>query len=213
MLPRLCSLLGDPGKVAVDSGDPNVIIIAYPAAFSEAYIRPEIRLEIGPLAIWLPNAGYEIYPYAAEEFPAQFTEQRCRVQAIKAERTFWEKVTILHHEAHRPEGSPQPVRYSRHYYDLARMVNAKVKDSALRDLALLRSVVASKDRFYPRGWARYDLAVPGAMKLIPPGHVLPSLRRDYKEMQIMIYGERPEFDEILRQIQALEHEINALSST
>ena len=197
-------------QAAIADDDPNVINIRYPAAFSESYIRPEIRLEVGPLAIWVPNAAFSISSYCAEEFPALFSKPSCKVQVIKAERTFWEKVTILHHEAYRPEGSIQPARYSRHYFDLALMSTADVKVLAFNDLELLKSVVASKDRFYPRAWARYDLALPGTMKLMPPAHVLSSLRRDYEEMQIMIYGARPKFDVIMDQIRALEREINML---
>ena len=50
-----------------------------------------------------------------------FESPECSVKVIKAERTFWEKATILHHEVHRPEGNHQPKRYSRHYSDLAKM--------------------------------------------------------------------------------------------
>jgi hypothetical protein len=212
LLPSVCKILGSTVGAAIASDDPNVISIAYPAAFSAAYIKPEIRLEIGPLAIWVPNAPFQISPYCAEEFPALFSDPTCHVQVIKAERTFWEKATILHHEAFRPEGSLFPARYSRHYYDLAVMAQSSVKLAALNDsnLDLLKSVVASKERFYPRGWARYDLARPGTMKLVPPAHVLSSLKRDYGEMQIMIYGDRPVFETIIEQIQALEIEINKL---
>ncbi len=37
----------------IDENDPQVVNISYPAAFSEAYIRSEVRLEIGPLPFWL----------------------------------------------------------------------------------------------------------------------------------------------------------------
>ena len=77
-------------------------------------MRLEIQLEIGPLASWVPHAEYEIQPYAAEILPDAFEQPVCMVRAIKAERTFWEKITILHHEAHRPEGNSQPDGYSRH---------------------------------------------------------------------------------------------------
>jgi hypothetical protein len=212
LLPKVSSLLGATIRAYIADDDPNVIAIEYPAAFSAAYIRPEIRLEVGPLAIWAPNATYQISPYCAEEFPALFSRPTCHVQSIKAERTFWEKATILHHEAFRPEGNPQPTRYSRHYYDLALMSKSSVKVPAFNEtgLELLKSVVASKERFYPRGWARYDLASPGSMRLVPPEHVLPALKHDYEEMQIMIYGERPEFKKIMDQIRGLEEEINML---
>jgi hypothetical protein len=210
-LPRIMAMLPEMKEIRIDN-DPNVVTISYPTSFSESYIRPEIRLEIGPLAIWIPNADYEICSYAAEEFPALFEKSQCLVRAIRAERTFWEKVTILHHEAHRPETSMQPLRYSRHYYDLARMANSEIKKTALADLALLKSVVESKEQFYPRNWARYDLAKPGTIRLMPPEHLIQTLRKDYKEMQVMIYGKRDSFDIILDQIQTLENEINALAT-
>ncbi len=84
--------------------------------------------------------------------------------------------------------------------------------AAFADAALLKSVVESKEQFYPRNWARYDLAKPGTIKLLPPEHVLRSLRKDHQEMQIMIYGERVSFEAILDQIRMLENEINSLTS-
>ena len=140
--------------------------ITYPAAFSDDYFRSEVRLEIGPLASWLPYEDRGIRCYAAEFSPDVFEQRECAVRVIKAERTFWEKATILHHEAHRPEGNAQPPRYSRHYYDLAKMTQSPVKEQALADPGLLASVVAFKHRFYPRGWARYDLAKPSTLMLV-----------------------------------------------
>jgi hypothetical protein len=194
--------------LAVD--DRHVLNVGYPAAFSDAYLRPEVRLEIGPLAAWLPYDSYRIRPYAAKAFPQLFKQADCAVQAIRAERTFWEKATILHHEASRPEGNQQPLRYSRHYYDLAMMAASPVKEAALADLALLKDVAAFKQRFYRRGWANYDLAKPGTLKLVPSGHVLTTLERDYAQMRNMIFGRYPGFDEIMETLRALEREINEL---
>lgn len=190
--------------------DLHALNVQYPAAFSDAYLRPEVRLEIGPLAAWMPYDSYRIRPYAAEAFPQLFKQADCAVQAIRAERTFWEKATILHHEAHRPENSPQPLRYSRHYYDLAMMANSPVKDTALADLGLLADVVAFKQRFYPRGWAHYELATPGTFRLLPSGHVLAAIEKDYAQMRNMIFGRYPGFDEIMETLRTLEVEINGL---
>lgn len=193
----------------VGADTPFVIDINYPAAFSDEYLRSEVRLEIGPLASWLPYEDRRISCYAAEVFPNVFEQRECAVKVIKAERTFWEKATILHHEAHRPEGNAQPSRYSRHYYDLAKMIQSPVKEQALADPGLLASVVAFKQRFYPRGWARYDLAKPGTLVLVPESHVLVSVRSDYRAMENMIFGEIPDFEEILEMLQTLQEEINA----
>ena len=98
---------------------PHLDDLARRAAFSEAYIRPEVRLEIGPLAAWAPSAAYTIRPYAFDVFPDIFENPACPVVAIAAERTFWEKATILHQEAHRQTVIPK--RYSWHYYDLYKL--------------------------------------------------------------------------------------------
>ena len=190
--------------------DLHALNVIYPAAFSDAYLRPEVRLEIGPLAAWMPYDHYRVRPYAAEVFPQLFKQADCAVQAIRAERTFWEKATILHHEANRPEGSPQQLRYSRHYYDLAMMAASPVKDAALADLAVLEDVVAFKERFYRRTWAHYDLAKPGTFRLIPPTHVLSAVEKDYVQMRNMIFGRYPAFAEIMATLRKLEEEINGL---
>lgn len=206
----IAELLGPICSCTVDEGDRNVLNVRYPEAFSDDYLRPEVRLEIGPLASWLPFEEYTIRPYAAEVFPDVFERTDCQVKAIRAERTFWEKATILHHEAHRPEGNQQPPRYSRHYYDLARMATSEVKDSAVADLDLLLNVVEFKKRFYPRGWAQYDLAKPGTLRLVPEKHVLEAVKADYRAMANMIFGEYLDFDEVMGRLQALEDEINGM---
>ena len=196
-------------SAAVEDGAPDVINIRYPSGFGDAYLRPEIRLEIGPLAQWLPNARYPITSYAAESFPDLFAEPSCEVRAIKAERTFWEKATILHQEAHRSEGSPFPARYSRHYYDLSMMAEDQdVRRSALDAPDLLESVVAFKMKFYPRGWARYDLAKVGTLRLLPPEWHMDALRDDYAAMREMVFGRYPDFDSVTSTLKDLQAEMN-----
>ncbi len=184
------------------------INVKYPNAFDDNYLRPEILLEIGPLASWLPSDSFEISSFAAQKFPQVFEKTKCTVNTIVAKRTFWEKATILHHEANRPLDSVMPTRYSRHYYDLAMMAQNEVKDDALADLELLKNVVEFKQKFYPRTWAKYEEAVPGTLKLLPPEFRLNSLEKDYKAMQNMIFDKYISFDEIIDILRDLEKEIN-----
>ncbi len=197
---------------SVDADDPYVIDVSYPVAFPNDYLRSEVRLEIGPLASWSPYEKRRISCYAAEAFPNAFEQRECTVKVIKAERTFWEKATILHHEAHRPKGNAQPPRYSRHYYDLAKITQSPIKGRALTDPGLLASVAAFKQRFYARGWARYDTAKLGTLILVPEGHVLASVRSDYHAMKNMIFGEVPDFQEVLVLLSVLQEEINSQTS-
>ena len=184
------------------------INVRYPNAFDDSYLRPEILLEIGPLASWLPSDSFEISSFAAQKFPQVFEKSNCTVNTIVAKRTFWEKATILHHEANRPVDSAMPTRYSRHYYDLAMMSKSEVKNEALADLDLLQNVVEFKQKFYPRTWAKYEEAIPGTLKLLPPEFRLDSLEKDYKAMQNMIFDKYISFDEIIGILENLEKEIN-----
>ena len=138
------------------------VLIQYPAAFSLAAIQPQVRLEIGPMAAWIPNEPRMVRPYAAEQFPDQFNKGETSVRTIVAERTFWEKATILHQEAHRGAEKKQPPRYSRHYYDLFRLCRLPIRARALETFDLLRDVVQFKMRFYRCSWARYEEASPAA---------------------------------------------------
>ena len=186
------------------------INVKYPSAFKDDYLRPEILLEIGPLASWLPSDSFEIESFAAQSFPHLFEKTKCIVNTIVAKRTFWEKATILHHEANRPNESVMPTRYSRHYYDLAMMATSNVKDEALSDLKLLENVVEFKQKFYPRKWAKYEESIPGTLKLLPPEFRLNSLEKDYKAMQNMIFDKNLTFDEIINILNDLENEINKI---
>jgi predicted nucleotidyltransferase component of viral defense system len=196
------------GVVArIDEDDPHTVNVFYPAAFAAEYIRPAVRLEIGPLASWVPSSTHPIKAYAAQVFPEAFSNPDFEVVAIDAERTFWEKATILHQEAHRPGAIP--ARYSRHYYDLYKLSESPIRKTALDNLTLLKSVVEFKERFYYSSWARYDLAVLGSFRLSPPDSQLPALERDYRAMQDMFFREPPTFETILTGLAELEREINA----
>ena len=79
---------------------------------------------------------------------------------------------------------------------------------AVEDTELLRQVVDFKRKFYPRAWARYDLASPGTIQLMPAEHSRMPLLNDYGSMKEMIYGAYPPWDEILAGLKSLEVSIN-----
>ncbi len=194
-------------QVTADEEDGHIIWIEYPHERAIGYILPRVKLEIGPLASWVPHDVFPIIPYVGEAFP-QLGIQPFGVPTILAERTFWEKVTILHQEHFRPENLSVPSRFSRHYYDLFMMSRSSMCQQALEDTELLRQVVDFKRKFYPRAWARYDLASPGTIQLMPAEHSHTSLLNDYESMKEMIYGIYPPWDEILAVLKSLEAAIN-----
>ena len=195
----------------IEKNDPQTVVFAYNRSFEDMSILPVIRLEIGALAAWTPAEKKTIKPYAAEQYPHLFEQSSTEILTVLPERTFWEKVTILHREANRLEDKSFPTRYSRHYYDLYCMYNSPVKETAFKDLDLLDRVVKFKEKFYRCPWAKYEEAKAGTMKLMPPQYNLKALEDDYKHMQNMIFGDKPSYDEIIETIRKLETEINVLT--
>lgn len=208
LLPKFKTLLQPTCTCEPRQNTQLIINVNYPAIFSDEYLHPQILLEIGPLGAWLPFNQYSITSFAAESFPQLFDHGTGTVNVIVAERTFWEKATILHHEVNRPEESKLPARYSRHYYDLAMLALSDIKSNALKQLNLLENVVEFKQKFYPRGWAKYHEILEGNLKLMPDGYRMDELNEDYKKMRAMVFGNYPKFEEILAILSKLEQEIN-----
>lgn len=208
-IPKLKEDLANLIKSDLDIGYENeAIIIGYGNDYADESILHVIRLEIGAKAAWTPTEIATIRPYIAEVYPAQFGDVSISIRTTTPERTFWEKATILHHEANRPDNLSVPPRFSRHYYDVYRMAKLGVLDRALVQSGLLEQVADFKAKFYPRKWARYDLARLGTLKLAPSDIHKEALRRDYAKMAGMIYGERPDFDDLMAETTKIEAKIN-----
>ena len=203
--------LGDGEWVAVDSEDEMVVNFYYPQIFESEYLRSCVRLEIGPLAEWMPSHETVVSPFAAEKYPDVFTQKETSVLTIDVERTFWEKLTILHKIANFPEGKVLPARYARHLYDVYNLGNSQVKESAFARKELLEKDVAFKQKFYYAKSAHYETATLNSIELMPSDGVLDALKADYNAMRNMIYGEIPEFEEILNYLNALQEEVHKLT--
>ena len=197
-------------NVYIDENDRQTVIFAYPNLFTNAATLQVIRLEIGALAAWTPAKQAMIESYASKYYPAVFEQKNTSILTVAPERTFWEKATILHHEAHRPKHLEMPRRYSRHYYDLYRMAASPVKEAAFSRLDLLKKVVDFKMKFYPRAWAKYPEAEPGTLKLLPPEYRFAALEADYELMKDMLYDNVPTFRAVIDAVRKLEKEINTL---
>ncbi len=210
---RCEEVLGPSGQWGLDVSeqDPNVVRFRYPTSAKKAlaYVVPQVVLEMGTHAEFVPRDYYTIRSFAGEEFPGLVPEAEVRVVALVCKRTFWEKATILHAEYHRPLERPMPGRYSRHYYDVAMMAKSAIRDRALADMALLAQVVRHKETFYPAAWAQYCMAKAGTLRLLPGEKRRASLERDYRSMSVMIFGKPPAFGAIVEELAELEAEINS----
>jgi hypothetical protein len=128
---------------------------------------------------------------------------------MHAERTFWEKATILHAEYHRPEPRAAE-RIARHWYDTAMLAQHSIKERALADLAMLEMVANYKDRIYPSGWASYATARAKTLRIVPHAALHDLLKADYDDMvRAGFFFSTPlTWEEIVAVLQRLEQEIN-----
>jgi hypothetical protein len=78
----------------------------YPRASTKGleYLNPQVVLELGTHAEFVPHDRFTIRSFAGEQFPNVVKDRDISVEALLAKRTFWGKATILHAEYHRPAG-------------------------------------------------------------------------------------------------------------
>ena len=130
------------------------------------------------------------------------------MKVVAAERTFWEKATILHMWFHANADKKLSDRQSRHYYDVVRLYQSGI-GQRLQDLELLKAVSRHKMVFFARAWARFDEAIPGTLHLVPPVSRIPELERDYQSMcEEMIFGDAPPLGDILDILREIERQVN-----
>ena len=192
-----------------ESTNSPVLLFTYPRAGQTGSLRPQVKLELGSLYDQRPTGTHAITPLTAEAFPALFREPSCPVVALEAERTFWEKATLLHVEYHRPADKAFPVGMSRHYSDLAALSRHAAGQQAVADLDLLTQVRTHKQIYFRSGWAHYESAVPGSFHLVPSPERRAQVERDYRAMGDMFMVTPPSFEMIMTELEDLERKINA----
>ncbi len=184
-------------------------VYAVPDLFGEwedRYILPRVKLEFGARGEIEPHEVRTIMPYVAESFPSLFSTQNISVSTLSAERTFWEKVTILHALHH---GSNMRDRMSRHYYDTYQMAQKGVAQKALDNVALLEQVVRNKSLMFRDAKASYGTAALGNLRLLPHSENIENLKRDYGAMEEMFMVDPPTFEDVLNGLKQLEEQLNA----
>ena len=132
------------------------------------------------------------------------------MHAVAPERTFWEKVALLHEETYR-EGSAAPkARLARHYYDLWCLITRGVAERAVRDRELFDRVAAHRAVFFRRSRDAQASFAPGSLRIVPAADRLAQWRRDYDAMrESMFFGEVPDFAEILSVVGRFEEDFNS----
>ena len=215
-LTSLIDDLVDGGHVVPDEDDVDgqTLFVEYPTLYPSgdiAYVAPRVRIEAGARSALDPSLNCTITPYVADELP-DWSFDVGDIRVIAAERTYWEKLLILHgvHCGYR-DAERLPAdrdRVSRHYYDVAMITATETGRSALSDIDLLDAVRNHNLIAFRQAWKRFEEAVPGSVRLVPQPELGRVIERDYSAMQGMILGDVPDFGWVMEQLQYAETAIN-----
>jgi predicted nucleotidyltransferase component of viral defense system len=174
------------------------------------YIRPRIKIEFGARGETEPSESKTIISYLAQEFPEELPDATVTVATLSVERTFWEKVTILHALFHRAKEKPEiNLGMSRHYYDTMMLAAKGIDDIALATPGLLAKVVLNKSLMFDDNKASYGTAVLGSLRLSPTDDLRTRLEADYAAMTDMFMVAPPSFNDLMAAIASLEAKLNA----
>lgn len=203
-------------QVTIDETDQDksTLLVQYSSLFEKddsAYVQPRVKLEGGGRSALDPHKKLSIDPYITNALN-DWDFLVPNVITISPERTFWDKVMILHgwYCGYRDEERlpKDKQRLSRHYYDVAMIYKAEVGKKAIANASLRKDVQHHTQLFFKRAWMKLEEAIPGSIRLLPPEQLANELEQDYQKMQGMMLGNAPDFNDILQELSNLESEIN-----
>ena len=187
--------------------DPRIIEIFYPSVFDNmGYIRPKVIIEVGSRSLREPFSVRSFRSFVGENYPDQpFADSSILIPTVNPERTFLEKVFLLHEEFQKPIDKIRVERLTRHLYDIERLMDTEFAEKALTDSKLYQDIVAHRRLFTPIRGIDYDNHIPQKINPIPPTEIINEWQKDYEIMQdSMIYGESLSFSELIERIEELK---------
>lgn len=176
-------------------------------------IRPEVRVDFGARSTGEPHATHPVVCDAAE-YLTDLTFPEAQPAVMLAERTFWEKATLVH--VYCLQARRRGERWSRHWHDLARLDDAGIAARAIMNRELALSVARHKAMFFRENDAsgkriNYETAVSGGLRLVPSGTAQQLLADDYASMLAtgMLLDEDEPFGTLMEQCAMIEARANA----
>jgi len=190
-------------KTEESDQDPRIIEIYYPNIISQPteYVLPRVQIEISCRSLREPFSIRKFGSLVDEVYAGKnFTEPLFEVPTVNPERTFLEKLFLLHEEFHRTKEKMRVDRLSRHLYDVYNLTKAGVAERAINDKGLYETIVAHRYKFSRVGGVDYNLHNPKLLNPVPPADIIDAWKADYAKMkEDMIYDEnKPSFDDLIK---------------
>ena len=194
--------------------DPRIILIHYPNLIETPdYVIPRVQIEVGCRSLREPYTVRRLGSLVDEIHEGkEFTSPLIDVPTVNPERTFLEKLFLLHEEFHRPLEKMRVDRLSRHLYDVHQLANSELAETAISDKDLYQTIVNHRFTFSKVGGVDYNSLNPKTLDPMPTSEVIEAWKADYQKMrEQMIYEEKPPtFDELLSSIEKLKARLSKL---
>lgn len=195
--------------------DPLIIQVIYPSVAGMAgYILPRVLVEIGSRSLKEPFSIREVRSFLGEVYDGRaFADLPISIPCVNPERTFLEKIFLLHEEFQRPFEKIRADRMSRHLYDLEKLMKSPFAEVAFSDdLKLYNVIVAHRRLMTPVRGIDYENHRPSLINPVPPAALLTAWQKDYQVMQeSMIFGESLPFDKLIQELINLKERINLMN--
>ncbi len=130
-------------EIKTSDQDPVIISVYYPSLVeSPGYIQPRVQIEIGCRSLREPLESRPILSIVDFSYPkADFKQDSISIPCVLPERTFLEKIFLLHEEFQRPKEKVRVDGMSRHLYDIYQISKTPTAGKALEDKALYETIV------------------------------------------------------------------------
>jgi predicted nucleotidyltransferase component of viral defense system len=194
--------------------DPVKISVLYPSVTEPSkYLSPKVEIEIGSRSLIEPFTERRFTSFVGEQFQGRdFADTEITIPVVNPERTFLEKVFLLHEEFQQPKEKVKVDRLSRHLYDLEKLMDTEFGKKALEDTKLYQHIVQHRQTITPLRGLDYANHIPEKINLLPPDELMEAWRKDYELMrQSMIYRESLLFDKLISRLTELKNRINKIN--
>tara|TARA_R110000822_G_scaffold41861_3_gene114162 strand:- start:173531 stop:174520 length:990 start_codon:yes stop_codon:yes gene_type:complete len=198
---RLYDLVIENDKIS--DQDPETIEVNYKSVFEEvSYLPKRVLIEVSARSLREPFQEVKINSLIDQQYPEMdFTETNFEVQATNPQKTFLEKLILLHEEFQKPADKIRHLRMSRHFYDIGRILDSEYGLDALQDKELFKSIIEHRKVLTPVKTTDYETLSLKTLNITPPEAQLKNFKSDYREMQNnMIHGTSKDFEVLLDDI-------------
>ena len=192
--------------------EPRVISLHYRSLYEESsmsYVQPVVKLEVGARSLIEPMEKIACRSMVSEVLPVE-DYKNVSINVAAPQKTFLEKVFLLHELFSIERDSLTANRRSRHLYDLERMMDKPFAISAVKDDALWEHIRQHRMAFTAMAGVDYNEHMRSELCLTPPERWLRDWQEDYQRMSTtMIYGEKLSFEQLIARMKELEQRFRA----